>query len=137
MLTSCSIRQVGRRYTSFGMDDYGSSLGASTVSGEGRHQWSTFDSMSRADGNNGFASVANRLLLSTFGWMYLVWLLAQHFPLWIEKVVEDGIHRATWLIVSMLLRLSPVFFAFQSKMIGSYKSYGVSKAGGSIMGGFI
>jgi len=69
---------------------------------------------------SGFADVAVGISTSYFGFLYLLFVLASMLPLLFELCIEEGLRAALRSVANSLLSLSPVFSAFQSKLMGHY-----------------
>jgi len=68
----------------------------------------------------GFADAAVSVTTTYFGVFYLLFVLASMLPLLLEVCIEEGLRAALCSVANSLLSLSPVFAAFQSKLMGHY-----------------
>jgi len=67
-----------------------------------------------------FSKPAETLTADYFGLFYLMFVLASMLPLLLEVQLENGFRASFRSIASSLLGLSPIFAAFQSKLIGYF-----------------
>eukprot|EP00434_Breviolum_minutum_P030560 symbB.v1.2.027025.t1/scaffold2740.1/size71859/2 len=67
-----------------------------------------------------FAPLAVEMISSYFGYFYLLFVLASMLPFAFEVMLEEGGLAALWSLGSSLLALSPVFSAFQSKLMSHF-----------------
>eukprot|EP00930_Biecheleria_cincta_P028708 TRINITY_DN20020_c0_g1_i1.p1 TRINITY_DN20020_c0_g1~~TRINITY_DN20020_c0_g1_i1.p1 ORF type:complete len:1709 (+),score=246.49 TRINITY_DN20020_c0_g1_i1:135-5261(+) len=68
----------------------------------------------------GIPSGAMQLTTSYFGSFYVGFMLASMLPLILEELIENGLRAALRSIASSVLALSPVFAAFQSKLMAHF-----------------
>lgn len=79
--------------------------------------------------NLSFVDAAVGVTTSYFGLFYLLFVLASVIPLLLEVTIEEGLRAALRSVSNSLLSLSPVFSAFQSKLVAYYFRSTVSYGG--------
>ncbi|CAK9096135.1 1 [Durusdinium trenchii] len=67
-----------------------------------------------------FSHLAVEMISSYFGYFYLLFVLASMLPFVFETMLEEGGLAALWSLGSSLVALSPVFSAFQSKLMSHF-----------------
>jgi len=81
--------------------------------------------------NASVSSTIARLLISQFGWIMILFLVAGMAPLLLETVLQAGLPAAISRGLKQLLTLSPLHFIFQAKIISWYVSNEILYGGAS------
>eukprot|EP00746_Dinoflagellata_sp_MGD_P147280 gnl/MRDRNA2_/MRDRNA2_79641_c0_seq1.p1 gnl/MRDRNA2_/MRDRNA2_79641_c0~~gnl/MRDRNA2_/MRDRNA2_79641_c0_seq1.p1 ORF type:complete len:820 (+),score=107.58 gnl/MRDRNA2_/MRDRNA2_79641_c0_seq1:304-2460(+) len=76
--------------------------------------------LSDGESLQGYGLAAGNLVVSVFGPLFMLFVGAAMLPEVLEVIIEEGIRAAFFNFGMRLISLSPVFFAFQSKMIAHF-----------------